>query len=68
MLNETLWVMIYTAKMMATLPEKNNTGNVTVIQDTRPMSLLPEEMGNQTDLHDSKYPIKIGRHGERIHK
>lgn len=49
LLNETLMVLAYTANMMATLPEKNNSvGNVSTT------TLSPEEEENKFGLDDRK--------------
>ncbi|XP_012233169.2 pancreatic lipase-related protein 2-like [Linepithema humile] len=54
-LNETLFVLAYTANMMATLPEKTDSKNISVVQNITTTTLSPEEKENKFDLDDQWY-------------
>lgn len=53
-LNETLFVLAYTANIMATLPEKTDMENVSLIENITTTTLSPEEEENKFDLDDRK--------------
>ncbi|XP_070153507.1 pancreatic lipase-related protein 2 isoform X2 [Polyergus mexicanus] len=54
-LNETLFVLAYTANIMATLPEKTDVKNVSVAENITTTTLSPEEKENKFDLDDQWY-------------
>lgn len=54
-LNETLFVLAYTANIMATLPEKTDVKNVSIAENITTTTLSPEEKENKFDLDDQWY-------------
>ncbi|XP_029155587.1 pancreatic triacylglycerol lipase-like [Nylanderia fulva] len=51
-LNQTLYVLAYTANMMATLPENTDVKNVSVAKNITTTTLSPEEAENTFNLDD----------------
>lgn len=58
-LNETLFVLAYTANIMATLPEKTDVKNISVAENITTTTLSPEEEENKFDLDDRKCRLRF---------
>lgn len=60
-LNETLFVLAYTANIMATLPEKTDVKNVSIAENITTTTLSPEEEENKFDLDDRKCRLRFSK-------